>query len=75
MKERIYDHLGKKVKSPAVLSLGERCVAGRWIPLGEVAKGVGPDLIVRSKSMGIEVLAEGSSWHEVAKKLGMEVKP
>lgn len=66
----VYDLLLRRgVKEPAALVLGDRHVAGVWIPLGTRTVMTGRQVILRSESKGVQVISEGESWEEVMQNL------
>jgi hypothetical protein len=64
----VYDWLlERKVREPACLMLGKRCVVGRWIDTMEL---LGTGYVCRIGRVGIQVLGEGATWkaaHKAAK--------
>lgn len=67
--DSLYDWLLKMgVREPAVLRLGERCIAGRWEVLSEQLPN---GHICRTGRVGVHVIGEGDTWnsaHAMAEK-------
>lgn len=60
--EQVYDALiAMGVREPAVVQLGERCVAGRWEEISERLEG---DYICRAGKVAIIVLGQAATWSE-----------
>lgn len=65
----VYDlAIARRWKEPAILRLGDRCVIGEWTPLAEIDPN---DLICATRSRGILVRGEGSTWEEAARAAGL----
>lgn len=65
----VYDLAAEKGwKEIATLNLGERCILGQWVSLGEIDQN---DMILTTRSKGLKILAEGLTWEEVAIRAGL----
>ena len=73
----IYDALlARGEKEPAVVRWGDRMIVGRWVAVLRIRQDADTRThVLRSSTRAIEVIGEGSTWHEAAVAAGLDDEP
>jgi len=66
----LYDLACRKWKDPAVILLGDECILGEWMSVGEVRPDDG--VVLSNEKQAVQVLARAATWDELAVKVGLD---